>query len=77
MNIVRALDYARGQGMQIFAVIGREAGHAARIAEGDDTVLVVPTVDPSLITPHTEAFQAVVWHCLVSHPALQVKATKW
>jgi D-sedoheptulose 7-phosphate isomerase len=74
MNIVRAVDMAKARGMKVFGVVGRGSGHTAK--HGDITI-VVPTVDAALITPHSEAFQAVVWHCLVSHPALQVKKTKW
>jgi D-sedoheptulose 7-phosphate isomerase len=73
-NIVRAVDMAKARGMKVFGIVGRSSGHTAK--HGDITI-VVPTVDPAAITPHSEAFQAVVWHCLVSHPALQVKKTKW
>ena len=58
----------------MFGIVGRDTGHTAKHG---DIAIVVPTVDPALITPHSEAFQAVVWHCLVSHPALQIKKTKW
>jgi D-sedoheptulose 7-phosphate isomerase len=74
VNIIRALDEARERGARIFGVIGREAGYANAVG---DEIVVVPTVDAALVTPHTEAFQAVVWHCLVSHPALQTRATTW
>lgn len=73
-NIVRAVDEAKARGMKVFGVVGRDSGHTARHG---DVVVVVPTADPALVTPHSEAFQAVVWHCLVSHPALQVNKTKW
>jgi D-sedoheptulose 7-phosphate isomerase len=65
---------AKARGMKVFGIVGRGTGHTAKHG---DIVVVVPAVDPALITPHSEAFQAVVWHCLVSHPALQVKKTKW
>ena len=55
-------------------VVGRDGGFTKKVG---DHVVVIPTVDPALVTPHTEAFQAVVWHCLVSHPKLQQNATKW
>jgi D-sedoheptulose 7-phosphate isomerase len=74
MNIVKAVDMAKERGMKVFGIVGRATGHTAKHG---DIVIVVPAVDPALITPHSEAFQAVVWHCLVSHPALQVKKTKW
>lgn len=73
-NIVRGLDEAKTLGMRIFGVVGRDGGYAKQVG---DCVVVVPTVDQDRVTPHTEAFQAVVWHCLVSHPALQQCSTKW
>ena len=73
-NIVAALKEAKLRGTKIFGIVGRDGGYTKQIG---DCVVVVPTVDASRVTPHTEAFQAVVWHCLVSHPALQQIATKW
>jgi D-sedoheptulose 7-phosphate isomerase len=73
-NIVAGLKEAKERGMKIFGVVGRDGGYTKKVG---DCVVVVPTVDASRVTPHTEAFQAVVWHCLVSHPALQQIATKW
>ena len=73
-NIVHALKEAQSRKMKIFGVVGRDGGYTKQVG---DAVVVVPTVDASRITPHTEAFHAVVWHCLVSHPALQQVATKW
>lgn len=73
-NIVRALDLGREKGAMILGVVGREGGYTRRVG---DCVVVIPTVDAALVTPHTEAFQAVVWHCLVSHPKLQAYRTKW
>ncbi|HZQ74368.1 MAG TPA: SIS domain-containing protein [Burkholderiales bacterium] len=73
-NIVAALKEAKSRGMRIFGVVGRDGGYTKQVG---DCVVVVPTVEPSRVTPHAEAFQAVVWHCLVSHPALQQAATKW
>jgi D-sedoheptulose 7-phosphate isomerase len=73
-NIVAALKEAKLRGMKIFGIVGRDGGYTGQVG---DCVVVVPVVDPSRVTPHTEAFQAVVWHCLVSHPALQQIATKW
>jgi D-sedoheptulose 7-phosphate isomerase len=74
VNIVRAIEAARSRKMTVFGIVGRDGGHTKRLGHH---VVVVPTVDPDLVTPHTEAFQAVVWHCLVSHPRLQRQATKW
>lgn len=74
VNIVRALDEAKRRGLKIYGVVGRDGGYAKQVG---DEVLVVPTVDPDYVTPHTEAFQAVIWHCLVSHPRLMVQENKW
>jgi D-sedoheptulose 7-phosphate isomerase len=73
-NIVAALKEAKERGMKVFGVVGRDGGYTKKVG---DCVIVVPTVDAARVTPHTEAFHAVVWHCLVSHPALQQIATKW
>lgn len=74
MNIVRAVDEAKRRGMKVFGIVGRDSGHTAK---NGDVVVVVPVADASRITPHSEAFQSVVWHCMVSDPALQKKSTKW
>lgn len=74
VNIVRALDEGKKRGLKIYGVIGRQNGYAKKVG---DAVVVVPTVCPERITPHTEAFHAVVWHCLASHPLLQTSGTKW
>lgn len=73
-NIVAGLKEAKQRGMKIFGVVGRDGGYTKQVG---NCVVIVPTVDASHVTPHTEAFQAVVWHCLVSHPALQQMSTKW
>ena len=73
-NIVAGLKEAKERGLRVFGVVGRDGGYTRQVG---DCVVVVPTVDASRVTPHTEAFQAVVWHCLVSHPSLQQAATKW
>ena len=73
-NIVAALKESKERGTKIFGVVGRDGGYTKKVG---DCVIVVPTVDANRVTPHAEAFQAVVWHCLVSHPALQKIATKW
>jgi D-sedoheptulose 7-phosphate isomerase len=73
-NIVAALKEAKQRGMKVLGVVGRDGGYTKQVG---DAVVVVPTVESSRVTPHTEAFQAVVWHCLVSHPDLQQVATKW
>ena len=73
-NLVTALQHAKEVGATILGVVGRDGGYTAQVA---DACVIVPTVNPSNVTPHTEAFQAVVWHLLVSHPALKVAQTKW
>jgi D-sedoheptulose 7-phosphate isomerase len=73
-NIVQGLKLAKERGLKIFGVVGRDGGYTKQVG---DCVIVVPTVDTGRVTPHAEAFQGVVWHCLVSHPVLQQMATKW
>jgi D-sedoheptulose 7-phosphate isomerase len=73
-NLVAALDYAKSVGASVLGIVGRDGGYTARVA---DVCVIIPTVHADRVTPHSEAFQAVVWHLLVSHPALQQKATKW
>jgi D-sedoheptulose 7-phosphate isomerase len=73
-NLVSALQYAKTVGAKIGGIVGRDGGFTARVA---DACVLVPVVNPEHITPHSEAFQAVVWHLLVSHPKLKSAATKW
>jgi D-sedoheptulose 7-phosphate isomerase len=73
-NLVRAVQYAKQVGATVLGIVGRDGGYTAREA---DAVVVIPTVNDAHVTPHSEAFQGVVWHCIVSHPALKAKATKW
>ena len=73
-NLIEALDEAGKRGLSIYGIVGRDGGYTAKVAHA---VVKIPVVDPDLVTPHSEAFQAVVWHCLVSHPKLMVNRTKW
>lgn len=73
-NLVRALQYAKQQGAAICGVVGRDGGYTAKVA---DACVIIPTVNPATVTPHAEAFQPVIWHLLVSHPALQAAPMKW
>ena len=73
-NLVEAIKLAKVVGAKVTGVVGRDGGYTAQMA---DVCLVVPTVNPETITPHSEAFQAVVWHLLVSHPKLKANQTKW
>ena len=74
VNIVNSLQYAKDKGAKICGIVGRDGGYTARIA---DACVIIPIVNPKTITPHTEAFQAVIWHLLVSHPDLQANEMKW
>ena len=73
-NLVEAIKLAKSIGAKVTGVVGRDGGYTAQAA---DACVVIPTVNPETITPHSEAFQAVVWHLLVSHPKLKVNQTKW
>jgi D-sedoheptulose 7-phosphate isomerase len=74
VNLIRAIDLAKTRGAKVYGVVGKDTGYTARMG---DVVVVVPQVRPHQVTPLSEAFQAVVWHCLVSHPVLQTRKTKW
>jgi D-sedoheptulose 7-phosphate isomerase len=74
VNLVRSLELAREVGARVFGIVGRDGGFTAQVA---DACVVIPTVAAERITPHTEGFCAVIWHLLVSHPALARSATKW
>jgi D-sedoheptulose 7-phosphate isomerase len=73
-NLVLALRYAKETGASIFGIIGRDGGYTAKVA---DACCVVPTVNSQNVTPHSEAFQAIIWHLFVSHPKLKARQTKW
>jgi D-sedoheptulose 7-phosphate isomerase len=73
-NLVCALQFARDTGCAIGGVVGRKGGYTAQVA---DACVIVPTVNPETVTPHTESFQALVWHLLVSHPSLKSAEMKW
>lgn len=73
-NLVEALKYAKVVGAKVTGVVGRDGGYTGKVA---DACVIIPTVNPETITPHSEAFQAVVWHLLVSHPKLKANPTKW
>lgn len=73
-NLVSALQLAKERGSATLGIVGRDGGYTAQVA---DVAIVVPTVNPTNVTPHSEAFQAVIWHLLVSHPDLKISQTKW
>lgn len=74
MNLVEAMNFAKKKNSKIISIVGREDSYASKVS---DVCIKVPQVDKNLITPFAESFQAVIWHCLVSHPLLQVSKTKW
>jgi len=73
-NLVLALQYAKSVGAKVAGIVGRDGGYTARVA---DACVIVPTVNPETITPHSEAFQSIIWHLLISHPKLKANQTKW
>jgi len=73
-NLVAAVQLAKERGTTVLGIVGRDGGYTAQVA---DVAIVIPTVNPANITPHSEAFQAVVWHLWVSHPRLKLAETKW
>lgn len=73
-NLVEAISLAKSIGAKVTGVVGRDGGYTAQVA---DACVIIPTINPDTITPHSEAFQAVIWHLLVSHPRLKANATKW
>lgn len=74
VNLMRAIDLAKARGAKVFGIVGRKSGYTAK--QGD-VVVVIPEVNPARVTPLSEGMQAIIWHCLVSHPNLQVRRTKW
>jgi D-sedoheptulose 7-phosphate isomerase len=73
-NLTAAVRYAKSVDAQVLGIVGRDGGYTARAA---DAAVIIPTVNPQSVTPHAEAFQAVIWHLLVSHPLLKARAAKW
>ena len=73
-NLVSALQLARATGVKVIGIVGRDGGYTAKVA---DACIIIPTVNPTHVTPHSEAFQAIVWHLLVSHPRLKAVQTRW
>src|SRR5579862_4100686 len=73
-NLVTALQLAKQVGARVIGIVGKDGGYTAKVA---DASVIVPTVNPNNVTPHSEAFQAVIWHLFVSHPDLKVNQTKW
>jgi D-sedoheptulose 7-phosphate isomerase len=74
VNLVTALDEAKRRGLTIYGIVGRDGGYTKKVG---DEVVIVPTLEPAHVTPHAEAFQAVIWHCVVCHPAVILRENKW
>ena len=74
VGLIKAIDYVKANEGTIISIVGRDNGYAAL---NSDTAICVPSINSSRITPHSEAFQAVIWHCIISHPELQINKTKW
>ena len=73
-NLVEALKYGKLTGCKLVGIVGRDGGYTSKVS---DVCIIIPTVNEKTITPHTEAFQAVVWHLIISHPKLKFNETKW
>jgi D-sedoheptulose 7-phosphate isomerase len=73
-NIVEAIDYAKEIGSKIIGIVGRDGGYTA---QHSDCCIIIPTINPNSVTPHSESFQSVIWHLMVSHPKLKSNSTKW
>jgi len=73
-NLIQALKYAKEADAKIIGIVGRDGGYTAKVA---DAAVIIPVVNPDTITPHTEAFQAVIWHLIVTHPLLKINEMKW
>jgi D-sedoheptulose 7-phosphate isomerase len=74
VNLVEAIDYAKGIGSKIIGIVGRDGGYTSKHAT---SCIIVPTINPSSVTPHSESFQTILWHLMVSHPKLKSNPTKW
>lgn len=74
VNLVKSLEYAKLIGAKVLGIVGRDGGYTRKVADG---CVIVPTVNASTVTPHTESFQAVIWHLIVSHPRLRLSEMKW
>ena len=74
VNLIEAIEFSKKRGVKVLGIVGRDGGHTKKFG---DLVILIPTVDNSLVSPYCESFQSLVWHCLVSHPLLQTKKMKW
>ena len=74
VNLIKAIDFAKKKGARILGIVGRDGGYTKKMG---DNIILIPTIDKKLVTPYCESFHSIVWHCLVSHPLLQIKKMKW
>ena len=74
VNLIEAIEFSKKRGAKVLGIVGRDGGHTKKFG---DLVILIPTVDNSLVSPYCESFQSLVWHCLISHPLLQTKKMKW
>jgi len=74
VNLIKAIEFSKKRKAKVLGIVGRDGGHTKKFG---DLVILIPTVDNSLVTPYCESFQSLVWHCLISHPLLQTKKMKW
>ena len=74
VNLIKAIEFAKKKCVRILGIVGRDGGYTKKVG---DNVILIPTIDKKLVTPYCESFHSIVWHCLVSHPLLQIKKMKW
>jgi len=74
VNLIQALNYSKKSGAKVFGIVGRDGGYTAKVA---DTCVIIPPINVETVTPHTESFQAVVWHLVISHPEMKKSEMKW
>ena len=74
VNLIKAIEFAKKKRARILGIVGRDGGYTKKVG---DNVILIPTIDEKLVTPYCESFHSIVWHCLVSHPLLQIKKMKW